>query len=331
VDRGWFEALFGFDETSPEAVRAALQVEGTRIRSLANGRTFEAGRLEIASLAALRKAAADRVGQGETRIEEWVMDAQALHQDPRAAGSLIQVASQFNLLEMVSPDVTPEEGVTGYVYDKTQGPACALAAAAGTVYRAHLHEVDGKAGQSADRQIDCLAGVGSALRRDEDALWEMRNGYALPSGEQLDRIGSRLEAMTEGEREGVRGALEIGLQWDTEVTLPGADQRVTQAYCSALPVRYSEVDEREWEPFGRLVLEGAYEATLAAGVLNAARSGNPRVFLTLLGGGAFGNPSAWILDAIDRALALYREAGLEVVFISYRYPNPDLEPFLSSR
>ena len=31
-----------------------------------------------------------------------------------------QVASQFNCLEFVDPDVLPEEGVTQYVYDKTQ-------------------------------------------------------------------------------------------------------------------------------------------------------------------------------------------------------------------
>jgi hypothetical protein len=48
-------------------------------------------------------------------------------------GSLFQVASQFNVLEMVSPDVGPEAGVTIYENDHTQGPACAIACPAGTV------------------------------------------------------------------------------------------------------------------------------------------------------------------------------------------------------
>ena len=69
-------------------------------------------------------------------------------------------------------------------------------------------------------------------------------------------------------------------------------------------------------------------AALAAGVLNTECSGNPRVFLTLLGGGAFGNPEEWILDAIRRALDLYRDAGLEVIFVSYMDPNPALREFL---
>ena len=58
-----------------------------------------------------------------------------MHQDPQYAGALFQVASQFNLLEMTSPDVTPEDGVTRYAYDRTQGPACAIAAGAATLYR----------------------------------------------------------------------------------------------------------------------------------------------------------------------------------------------------
>ena len=327
MDLSWFDSLFGFEESSPEAVREQLRVEGPQIHSRANGRSFEAGRLETPSLAEARAAAGAVEGEGPATIDEWVVDAQLLHEDPRAAGALIQVASQFNLLEMISPAVTPEEGITGYAHDKTQGPACALAAAVGTVYRAHLHEIDGQPGQTADRQIDCLAGMEAALKRGEDSLWSMRNGYALPSREQLEIVSARIEGLTDSERAVVRDALQIGIQWDTEVTLPGADQHVTQAYCSALPVSYSGIAPDLWEPFARLVLEGAYEATLAAGVLNAERSGNPRVFLTLLGGGAFGNPQEWILDAIRRALDLYRDAGLEVIFVSYGSANPALRTF----
>ena len=47
-------------------------------------------------------------------------DARSLILDPNNAGSVFQVASQFNCLEMISPGVAPEEGVTRYVMDKTQ-------------------------------------------------------------------------------------------------------------------------------------------------------------------------------------------------------------------
>src|SRR5437667_12141333 len=79
------------------------------------------------------------------------------------AGALFQAASQFNLLEMVSPTVTPEHGVTRYQHDRTQGPACAIAAGAATIYRNYFAPVGGGYGQTAERQFDGLADLGDAL------------------------------------------------------------------------------------------------------------------------------------------------------------------------
>ena len=73
-----------------------------------------------------------------------------------------------------------------------------------------------------------------------------------------------------------------------------------------------------WQAFASLVLEGAYEATLWAAVLNAQRTGAPVVFLTHLGGGAFGNERAWIDAAMRRALHLVRGIDLDVRIVSYR-------------
>jgi hypothetical protein len=67
-----------------------------------------------------------------------------MHQRPENAGALFQVASQFNLLEMMSPSVTPEQGVTRYERDPTQGPACAVAAGAATIYRNYFAKVHGR-------------------------------------------------------------------------------------------------------------------------------------------------------------------------------------------
>ena len=72
---------------------------------------------------------------GPLTFEEIFGNVSTLHADKELAGSLFQVASQFNVLEMVSPDVGPEEGVTCYQHDRTQGPACAMACPAATVFR----------------------------------------------------------------------------------------------------------------------------------------------------------------------------------------------------
>lgn len=81
-------------------------------------------------------------------IADWYTDT----------GSVFQVASQFNCLEMVGPGERPEDGITQYFLDKTQGPgssascihafyaasiadfahrktACAMACPAATLFR----------------------------------------------------------------------------------------------------------------------------------------------------------------------------------------------------
>ena len=121
-------------------------------------------------------------------------DARRLQQEPDHAGALIQVASQFNALEMTGPEVTPEHGVTRYMHDRTQGPACAIAAGAATIYRNYFAPVAGGVGQTAKRQLDGLAVLGQslseALGKPVDDLWRMRNGYALCNQEGLKAISA---------------------------------------------------------------------------------------------------------------------------------------------
>ena len=326
----WFEKLMGFQESSPEQVRAQCSVEDGILRSHVNGRTYRCGRLEVVSLGELRKRVAGvSVSRGTLSLRECVADVQALHRDPANAGAVFQVASQFNLLEMTGPDITPEQGVDRYEFDPTQGPACAIAAGAGTIYRNYFVELDGQMGQTATRQIDGLAAVGEALGNRDNRLWQMQNGYALATEEGLTEIADRLAVMSEDEIDDLRGRLRIGIQWQTQVTLEGCDHDVSQVYCSAVPVVYSTCSRERWAPFARLVLEAAYEATLCAAVLNFQASGNPALFLTRVGGRAFGNDSAWIRDAIMHAVARYRDVPLEVAIVS-RQPDATVQAWVDS-
>ncbi len=326
----WFEELTGFAEESPEQVRANLSVDGQVLKSHVNGKTLVCGELEIPSLADLRqRVQASGYETGTLTVREVVANVQHLHTNEANADALFQVASQFNLLEMTGPEVTPEEGIGIYEWDHTQGPACAIAAGAGTIYRNYFAPVHGHTGQSATNQIDCLADIGTALGNAENRLWDMRNGYALPSYDGLVEIGQRLRASSEPELDALRQLLRMGLQWHTQVTLDECTHTVSQAYCSALPVAYSECPPEDWEEFARLVLEASYEATLCTALMNASKTGNNRVFLTLLGGGAFGNETDWILDGLQRALDLYLKAALDVVIVSYGAPNLSIQDLVS--
>ncbi|MEM6630734.1 MAG: hypothetical protein AAF694_13725 [Bacteroidota bacterium] len=325
----WFQTLMGFQEKNPDQVRSNCGVEGDKLVSLVNGKQYTFGSLETPSLADLRSQSKRLdIGPGKIHLSERVADVQELHMDPKNAHALFQVASQFNLLEMLGPNRTPEEGVGIYSFDRTQGPACAIAAGAGTIYRNYFVEVNGTIGQRVDKQIDCLADLGALLGNHEQRIWNMQNGYVLPSGEGLKEVAKKLKGMGEEERDILRSALRIGLQWSTEVTLMNPGHLVSQAYCSALPVAYSSLPAESWANFAQLILEAAYEATLHAGLINLSTTGNPKVFLTLLGGGAFGNRDSWIFSAIRRAITLFKNFPLEVVFVSYGSSNSKLNEFI---
>lgn len=326
----WFERVTGFSEADYAITRAQLEVQGTTLRSKVNGRSYGIGTFEMTSLADLRERVAAGTGaEGRARISIVTGDVRKMHQAAEYAGALFQVASQFNALEMVGPSVRPEDGVTRYESDRTQGPACAIAAGAATIFRNYFAPVGDQVGQTAQHQLDGLADVGaelsSALKRPVADLWEWRNGYALCTRTGLDLVADHLRAIGPEGADELAGKLRIGLHLDVEATegaLPGP--LVSQAFCSALPVAYGRVPQQHWAAFAQLVLDAAYEATLLQAVLNARRGVSKIVLLTLLGGGAFGNDTAWIHHAIKRAAQRVAGFDLDVRIVSYGEPSPGL-------
>ena len=314
----WFENLTGCVGESPESVQKHLFIDGRRLHSRLNRKSWLCGELETPTLAQLRQRVSHiKRDLAPISVRNVVGNVQHLHLNRANENAVFQVASQFNLLEMTSPRVTPECGVGIYEHDFTQGPACAIAAGAGTIYRNYFVDINGRIGQTADNQIDCLSGISKLLDNSKQRLWKMVNGYALPSAEGLEEINRKLESMDEAALDTVRQALQIGLHWDTQVTLGDASHTVSQAYCSAMPVAYTPHTKELWAPLAKLVLEAAYEATICAAILNGDRNRNNRLFLTRLGGGAFGNNPDWITDAISRSLELYSDSGLDVAIVSY--------------
>ncbi len=326
----WFERLTGFQETDYAETRARLVVDRGRLKSLVNGKSYAIGKLELASLETLRQRAKCIKGlSGRLKVSLVTGDVREMHRQPQYAGTLFQVASQFNLLEMTGPNITPEDGVAIYQYDRTQGPACAIAAGAATIYRNYFAKVGSAEGQTRKRQLDGLEDIGTALSEalgwPVGSFWEMKNGYAQCSQSGLDAIAEHIRSARPDHVEMLRGKLRIGLHTDVEVT-DATDKHpatvVSQAFCSALPVSYNRhIPSVHWKAFASLVLEAAYEATMWAAVLNAQRGSSNIVLLTSLGGGAFGNDEAWIHSALRRALKMMTGFGLQVRLVSFGAPT----------
>jgi len=341
----WFEGLFGFREGSYEETQRLLRAEPISDAPDANwtirgetGSHYQAGRFTTPNLGELQEQALRCGGmeamRGKLRVRHVRGDVASMHCDPENRHATFQVASQFNCLEMVGPSVTPEAGITGYVHDKTQGPACSIACGPATAFRNYFAEVGSGRGQTSDRQINNLSEMLASLGDAEQQLLQVKNGYTLAQDSGLRQLNKRLCKLNEDARQDLRRLLRIGLHDDVEVTsahwgsVPQLDkeQTVTQVFGSACSVADSMNCESLWEPLARLVLSASYEATLWSALLAAlrhgGRGGSKRVYLTCLGGGAFGNPMQWIADAMAEALSKFEEVDLEVCIVTYNGPVP---------
>jgi len=164
------------------------------------------------------------------------------------------------------------------------------------------------------------------LGRPVNALWKMQNGYALCTSTGLDAITGHLGKLDSEGLDQLCSKLCIGIHRDIEVTDADGEHRplVSQAFCSALPVAYTQIPPSRWKAFASLVLQAAYEATMWASVQNAQRGASNVVLLTSLGGGAFGNDENWIHDAMWRALKMMSKIELDVRLVSYGVPSKAL-------
>jgi len=314
----WFEQLFGFEEGPYEWTQKQFELDGPWLASKHSYRRYQFGHFSTPTIAELRQSVKRNIGPS-TLSHEVVGDALLLHADPANAGDMFQVASQFNALEFPSPETVPEDGITDYEYDATQGPACSLAAAAGTVYRNYFAKLNGQTGQTAQHQINNLHSLESML--SGGPYWEVTNGYVESSEHQL---ASLLANTRKYDREVLVGAVRIGLQAQTEVTFSRRftvntePHLVNQAYCSAISCGYSAVETDLWRPIATIALDAAYEGTLlAAAALRDQGLGTGRVWLTFIGGGVFGNKDNWIMKAIQRAIQATEDLSLDIKISHY--------------
>jgi len=249
----WFSDAFGFTEPKDfQSARAAFRVRevasdaaphaagpALELEAIATQRVFHLGPFEEPSVAELKERVADMsanapVPAGGLSFTNIVAEARSLHLEPSSANGVFQAASQFNCLEMVGPSVRPEDGVTRYYADRTQGPACAIACPAATVFRNYHVRGRGQAGGSA-AQLDLARDAGAVVGNGERGYWQMQNGYLLPDrpcglGQLAERLGSE-----EGLAQRVRDSLRVGVHWDTETQRTASQpqqvegQRVAQA------------------------------------------------------------------------------------------------------
>lgn len=321
----WFQQLFGCEEPrethkideSFEVYPSNDQYGNFILHSKRNNREFPIGKFSTPTIKALRdrlnelleRIASQRCddmnnheSKGDWKVIEVdykvIQSVFSLHYEyPKAT---FQAASQFNCLEFPNPRAFPELGITFYCTDHTQGPACALACAAGTMYRNYFTPVpipdsaindlpssikrsistEGTIrGQSKQFQLNTLDLLEGSLDNAQNEYWFIENGYTFSKSENnLLKLNQRLSSDYNSDelREELIEKVKVGFHEEVGVTFNSQgkvipphlpDVIVNQVYCSALSCAYSGISNVHWEPLARIVLQAMYEGAVLAGMI----------------------------------------------------------------
>ncbi len=290
------------DEVRRAADRCLAFDAGGKATLTAGGRSYAAGRFEVASLDELRARIAARPGAGGGRARLAVLHGVHPRTDigtlqaTATPGTLFQVASQFNCLEAPGARIVP---VHAYPSDPTQGPRASVSAFPATLVRHYrAPSTDGTRFEQTDHQH---------LKLLDDAfgpqLAKVRAGYLqMHDVHRPDELARVLAENVGLIRVGVHDDVEVvfGHDWGGPVPA-GSAQRIAQVFTSTLALgAYARGgDPAVALAICRPLLRAAYLGTLLA----AIDLGQQRVVLTLIGGGVFGNPIAEIWHAILGAVA----------------------------
>jgi len=334
-ERYW-KQMFGFAE-NPEDVYKKLSIESGPdeeskfIYSHENNRSFKCGDFRTVAISEFptyppalspgRFFVISGKGGRTKNIRE--IDVGALQANPNNKGATFQVASNFNCLEFVSPGDSARRGITSYIFDPTQGPAASISCGAATAYRNYFvpHTPEGRqktyVGQL-ERQINLLERI---------PLIPITNGYVTFSEKtQLKLQESAFDFKDLSNiKVGVHNDIQVtsGLKHHGEVeVVRDRDQIVNQVFTAAMNL--SGLNRGETcRAVARFLLHGAYRGTFLSAIHNSHRlahtnwPGKNKLFLTLIGGGVFGNDIHWILEAIKSCGDLIVSSGMEIYLVNY--------------
>ena len=274
-----------------------------------------------------------------TNIYESIID---LHETCEKY-STFQVASQLNCLEMINPIKLPENGITCYKEDGSQGPRCVMQTPAAIAYRNYLYPQNGIYGQKDKNQINMADDLLDWLcekNNDIKTHYLYQNGYLFITQNGLCRINAILKDNTNYMI--AQSKLKIGNHTDISTT---TNKIINHVLCSGLPIGYHEKQNIDtysipqkyisgpktiWESLSKLFLETYYINTLLIAYENNMKNKcNAPCYLTLVGGGFFKMDIQLIKESIIKACEYIKEHGLtlNIYLVIYTGDNEILKLF----
>lgn len=256
----------------------------------------------------------------DTKQESWFrhhVDIGALQADPDNRDAVFQVASNFNGLETVDAQQNiDEQFLEHYIYDRTQGPSASISAAPGLIARHYFMYYNPETPrntwpQTVEHHVNFLDAL-------EDVLPVSKAGYVVLPEEPCKLTQDSYGAIKIGFHANVQVTHGFILNSDEHLFIAKDNQAqiINQVFTAAIDLgntNYVHYNNPVACELACHILNAAYEGTLR----KAFVEGKKRVFLTLVGGGVFGNDLSWIFDAISRMSDFIQESGLEVTLIWY--------------
>lgn len=214
---------------------------------------------------------------------------------------IFQVASQFNALEMIDSSKTPNDGISIYQFDKTQGPTCALACLPGTFVRNYYYNMPVQF-----NALDCT-GLGKYFK----------NGYLLIPVDKTEEAYHTLAAEYK--------KIKIPMMLDTQVMgkIGGkyveTKTLVNQVFNSSLPIGvYDNGSDVYMHDISNIFLKIAYYSILVLAVLKYKETNRRvKVNLTLIGVGAFNNNIHSCINRLCEIMIKFKDYPLDVYINSY--------------
>ena len=341
----FFSDIMGMDERefqSPETGKIPnflkRKANGDYLLTTPKGE-FSAGKFQIFTLQQLRNEAEEKLAHSgplnsgrlhviqaafDENMGQWAriaLDVTCQQADPRNKNALFLLASNFNTLETTSyTDPIEKSGaLTSYPTDHTQGPAAAISAAPGLIFRQYFMfaekypEEPSKWRQTAREHINLL----------DDLKIREQNGYIIDTPENI------IKEIVEQNSGKFKIAFQRNIQvtggcmansWHDHQTFYDPEQIIHQAFAAALALDYPGVFRYSaampaMQNVAKLILNWTYEAVLKLAYIQ----GINKVFLTIVGGGVFNNDPLWVVNALASQADFIKKSGLEVILNNFQF------------
>lgn len=248
------------------------------------------------------------------------VDVAALQADTANRDAVFQVASNFNALETVDADQLLDEQLLGdYIYDLTQGSAASLSALGGLLYRRYFLFYPQSPWapsweQTAEKQVNFLSALADVVPVTRAGYVQFTTVSSLPTLEQY-------KAITIGFHENIQVTTGMQVGPDEQVLVGNQEQLINQVFTAAVDLKNTNrllSTNPNVKAWARTLLRAGYEGTLRATAMKCKK----KLFLTLVGGGVFGNQLSWIGDALLSLKQVISDSGITVNLIWYSSKGP---------